>query len=65
MRVTSKIWPAMLGLLMLTLLVAAACADDDEEAAAPGALARGCATSHKLGAEEGVVGEVGGETRCQ
>ncbi|MEE9247167.1 MAG: ABC transporter substrate-binding protein, partial [Dehalococcoidia bacterium] len=31
MKVTSKIWLALLGLLMVTLLVAAACGDDEEE----------------------------------
>ncbi|MCH7996743.1 MAG: ABC transporter substrate-binding protein, partial [Chloroflexi bacterium] len=31
MKVKSRIWLALLGLLMLTLLVAAACGDDEEE----------------------------------
>jgi branched-chain amino acid transport system substrate-binding protein len=55
MRVTSKIWLVLLGLLMLTLLVAAACADDAEEAAAPEALA-----PFRIGVMESLTGP--GET---
>ena len=51
MKVKSKIWLVLLGLLMVTLLVAAACGDDDEEEGAPEVLA-----PFRIGIMEGITG---------
>ena len=55
MKVKSRIWLALLGLLMVTLLVAAACGDDDEDEGAPEVLA-----PFRIGVMESVTGP--GET---